>query len=178
MRVAGLALATCALVTCLTGAARAQTAPLPAAAGDRVRVSILVREPGAPGADSLAPLGIHSGDRVVGTLLALRAEALDLRVDDAERRIPRSVISQLEISQGTYSHKRRGALIGFLAGGIGGAVTGAIVGRGENFGETGGDPKKVFSVAFGIGGALVGAGLGALIGARIHTERWQTVPLE
>ena len=174
--------ALCAVVVMLGVAAqaRAQSDLASIAPGARVRVSILRQAPADATADPDAQsrLGLDSRSRIVGTLLALRSDAIAVRAGraaDGQIEIPLSRIAQLEVSDGRRSRAGRGAGIGLVAGGVGGYVTGRVVGRGENFGENPGDPKAVFGVALGIGGALVGAGLGALIGGRFHTEEWRTV---
>ena len=133
--------------------------------GDRVRVSILVPEPGVT--------GYKSGDRYVGTVLHVRKESLDLE----ERTIPWSYTSKLELSKGQHGNAGKGAVYGALIGLLAGVVTGATIGRDENAGETGGNLESEFGAGFGLAGLIVGAGVGALVGGASKTDDWHEVLL-
>jgi hypothetical protein len=128
----------------------------------------------APGARVRVTLE-RQGAPLVGTLLALPPEALELRVepDSTARTILRPDIARLEISGGMRSRSSRGAERGALIVGAIGALAGfafaAII-------PTRFDYRPVLPVVGLGGGALLGAGIGAIT-TRGRYERWETVPV-
>ena len=153
------------LLLLLPCAAMAQPAPDAIRAGDRVRVSILVPEPGVT--------GYRSGDRYTGTVLHVRKEALELE----ERTIPWSYATRLELSTGRHGNAGKGALYGALIGLLAGVVTGMTIGRDENAGESGGDLEGGLGAGFGLAGLVAGAGIGAIVGGSSKTDDWREIPV-
>jgi hypothetical protein len=150
-------LALALLLALLPGPALARTRvkaepPPVLAEGARVRVTLIARD----------------SSRVVGTLLALRPEALDVET----RTIPRLDIRKLEISRGMHSkagnYAGKAALVGLALGAYGGAKLGKDLGNER-------DDAVVLGVVGGLLGALVYGGFGALIGSGIQEERWVEV---
>jgi hypothetical protein len=150
--------------------ALALLAALPASGGRAQSVTGL--EPGARvrvAAEAVAP------KRMVGTLVRLDADSMQLRLSDVDElaRVPREAITKVEISRGRRS-RGRGALYGALAGLAVGAGAVLATPRCEEP-----DCWEIFSK--GEGAALVGglgAGLGALVGLAIPPgEKWESVPI-
>ena len=123
------------------------------------------------------PVGIGSGTRlrvrvdsgppIVGSVVRLTPDALELREDKSTRQIATANVSSLEVSRGrpvTSGHVARGALKGFLI--VGGTATLAILAS---------DPGWAFvgPLVFGPPGALGGG----LLAARKAPEQWQRLPL-
>jgi hypothetical protein len=134
--------------------------PVPLEDGARVRVTLLAR---------------HS-EPVVGLLLAIRPEALEVRPDSVTRTIPRVDIRKLEVSRGMKSGSGKGAKIGGIVGGVGGLAFGALLSY-VAINENEDDAVPVLVVGAGVAGCLGGTLLGALIGAPFRSERWRRTEL-
>ncbi len=159
-----------ALLLMITGEALAQGETTPVPIGARVRVSL--RTP-------LAPQSHLLRERIIGSLMNLEGD----RVIVSEKggpglSIPIESVRAFEVSRGRKSGAGRGAVIGLLSGAAGGIGAGLIVcGNGEcEYSSS--DYTPLVAGVLGIGGALFGAGVGALVGGRIHSDRWESIPLE
>lgn len=130
------------------------------AEGDRVRVTLLERP--------------H--ERVVGTLLAIRPEAIDLRPDSVTRTIARPDIDKLEVSRGIHSGSRDGVKYGAIVGGVTLGALGALASEINNSESSVKSNTVAVALAYTLAGAVVGGGLGALIGSAFHHERWERIP--
>lgn len=135
--------------------AHPQDQPLPPSAiavGTKVRI--------------VAPAAVDG--RVSGLVLGMDDKSLLIATDDARLSVPRSAITQIEVSTGKRRRALRGMLIGAGVGVVALAVTAGTACTSdcdEGWGEV---------VLLGAGmGALYGAGIGALI----KTDRWATAPL-
>ncbi len=110
---------------------------------------------------------MDSGPPIIGSVLRLTPDALELREANSTRQIATASVSSVEVSGGrpvTSGRVARGALKGFLI--IGGAATLAILAS---------DPGWAFvgPLLFGPPGALGGG----FLAARNAPELWQPVPL-
>jgi hypothetical protein len=126
----------------------------PLTTGARVRVT--VRETGG-------------GERVhVGALRSFDSSVLALGTDAGAHYIslPRSFITRVEISRGSRSQARLGALLGGVLGLTGIVLADSVCGQDCNSPKSG-----VIAAAVG-GGVLVGAGVGAMM----HREQWESLP--
>jgi hypothetical protein len=144
-------------------------APDPAVvdAGSRVRIA--------------AP--VFGKNRQVGTVVSVTRDTLVLRHGSATayRSLATSDITALEVSNGTYTRKAKGALWGLLIGAGSGAVIGYATYKepkcndagmfGCGFDILGPDSKQSNAVIGAILGGMVGPIAGALWGMR-HTDRW------
>jgi hypothetical protein len=110
---------------------------------------------------------VDSAPAIVGSVVRLTPEALELREKQSTRQIATASLSSVEVSRGrpvTSGHVARGALKGFLL--LGGTATLVILAS---------DPGWAFvgPILFGPPGALGGG----LLAARKAPELWQRVPL-
>jgi len=108
----------------------------------------------------------------VGTVSALSADSLELRLDGADSvaQLPYRAITQLDVSGGRHRHTLQGAGIGVLVGVTAGVISGFA---------SGDDPPGWFSFTAEdkavIGGTVlgvVGLAVGAVVGGNHVTERW------
>lgn len=140
----------------------AQSAPAPywaPATGSRVRVTSIA-------------LG---GDRETGSLISARTDSLTFRPTGLDNSIALSTsnITRLEVSEGTQTHKAKGALIGFVVvGGLAAAITAASWEPTNDFDFGRGGDAAMVGVPLGLVGALIGTVIGAH-----HTESWTSVPI-
>jgi hypothetical protein len=129
-----------------------QTSPL--TTGTRVRVT--VRD--------------DTGQRVhVGPLRTFDSSVLSLSTADAGAHyvsVPRSSITRIEVSRGTRSRWRSGALLGGVLGLA--AIALVDVGCSQDC-----NSPKGGAIAAAVGGGLV---VGAGVGALMRTERWESQP--
>ena len=138
------------LCTFALPAAGQQPDPIGIAPGTRLRVSV------------------DSGPPIVGSVVILTPDAVDLRESGAStRHLSTARVTSLEISRGrpvTSGRVARGALNGFLI--VGGAATLLILV---------GDPGYAFvgPLVFGPPGALAGG----LLAARKPSEQWERIPV-
>jgi hypothetical protein len=115
-------------------------------------------------------------DRHVGTLTALTAQAVTLRVEDMATAVPLDSVTRLEVSRGRKSHLLEGIGIGFLAGAGLGALVGAAVDCTQLLGTT---SNQASCTGLGAAaGAASGLLIGAAVGALNKTDRWEEVPLD
>jgi hypothetical protein len=110
---------------------------------------------------------VDSGPPIVGSVVRLSPEALELRENTSTRQLTTASLTSVEVSRGrpvTSGHVARGALKGFLI--VGGAATLVILAS---------DPGWAFvgPLLFGPPGALGGG----FLAARKAPELWQRVPL-
>jgi hypothetical protein len=143
----------CVFVNSATGATALVT-------GDRVRVTLIAREP----------------QPVIGSVLELPKDELVLvaEPDSSRRAIPLAAIEKLEVSRGRQSSALKGAAWGALIFAIPGAVLGASAGGVED--ETAAETSIAGAAAAGFAvGAVIGAGVGALLGSFGHHEKWKEV---
>ena len=153
-----------------------------------------------PGFSQLAPADsvavVDAGSRVriaapvfgnkkqVGTVVSVTRDTLVLRQGAATstRSLATSDITALEVSNGTYTRKAKGAMWGLLIGAGAGAAIGYVSYKepkcsdpqnifGCNFTILGPDSKGSNAVIGAILGGIVGPVAGALWGMR-RTERW------
>lgn len=96
--------------------------------------------------------------------------ALDGPDTSATRGVAWESLNSLERSEGQGSHWRRGALYGGVVGLVAMSTVIGIDDSGSNW--DGGA-----AVAGILGGAVGGAAIGAGIGALIHSEHWESLPL-
>jgi hypothetical protein len=146
------------LLAMFAGAAGAQTL----AEGARVRLTLL--EP--------------PQKRVVGSLLAIRPDAVEIRPDSLSRTIARANIDRLEISRGIKSGSGKGAKYGAIFGGVILGSLGIFAAAVANSESSEHVSPVAAGAAYGLAGAVVGGGLGALIASGSHYEKWEQVPLE
>ncbi len=159
-RILSTALAVLALGAPLRTAA--QQTPQP---GQRVRISL---------ADD---------DRVTGTLVRLPSDSLVLETADATRAYPRSAITQLELSRGSRSHWKTGAVVGAVTGAVatflvlnsGSPSSTNICDSEHNQDAIGKGPCLALA---GLAGGLGGALLGGVVGSLLHGEAWAPASLE
>lgn len=125
-----------------------------------------------------------AGDgRVAGTLIGLPSDSLVLETADETHTYARSAITQLEVSRGSGSHWKAGALIGAATGSV---ATFAVLNSDNspsnnmcdsehNQDAIGMGPCLAFA---GLAGGLGGALLGGVVGSLLHTEAWAPASLE
>lgn len=154
-------------------AVTAQEEPTTLEAGMRARFSRPC-EPDHP--------GIEGCGRVEGTVASVTADSVVLHVGERRDRLamPRSSVTQLEVSSGHGSRLQAGAITGVLVG----ALAGGLVGAANYDPPCPVDQWYCFDPWPGrgfMGGALVGglAGglVGGVIGALIKVERWEPARL-
>ena len=154
------------LVTPVAGIAQlSQPDVIPVVAGSRVRIA--------------AP--VFGSEKRVGTVVSLTRDTLVLRqgANTAFQPVATSMITGLEVSNGTHTRKAKGALWGLLIGAGGGAVLGYALYkeprcRNEGFAclDLIGPDSKATNAAFSaVGGGLLGTLAGTLFGM-IATETW------
>lgn len=126
-----------------------------------------------------------AGDgRVTGTVTALSSADLVLESDGSTRTIPRTDVSLLEVSQGTRSHWKTGAVVGGVVGAVG---TFLVLNSGSSSSSTNMCDSEHNQDAIGMGPCLLLAGLGGgvggalvggVVGSLIRGDRWvvATVP--
>jgi hypothetical protein len=149
-----------AVIVLAPGLAVAQTSGIPAwpvAEGARVRVSspVLGNEPR------------------VGVVVSATRDTLSFRAErqPAYTSLRTSDISQLEVSEGTRSHRLIDGLVGFAAGAVaGGFIGAATVKKGNGIARA-----DAAIIGTGVGG-LLGAVAGALVIGR-SVDRWVPVAL-
>src|SRR4051812_29593650 len=133
----------------------------PVASGSRVRI--------------LSP--VLGDQKTTGTLVSGNRESILFQARSLETPQPLGVsaITQMDVLQGTHSHKLKGAGLGFLIGGLGTAAIAAATWKKPkecfmcmDFGR-GGD--AAFAGAFG---GAIGAVVGLLVGSH-QTETWMPV---
>ena len=151
---------------------------LPIRPGDRVRVSLLEREPATE--PLFLATGLEPGGRLTGRFVF--ADTSGVAIDDEQgfaRTIPNPLVARLEVSGGRKGNAGRGALIGLAAGAVAGLVMGNYLANTEDFGEAEENGKATVRLGMFLGGVLVGTGVGAIVGGSIHNERWHRgVPFE
>jgi len=131
-----------------------------------------------------APVSIGPGQRVrlqtrsssswvIGTILAVDADSLHLRLSDttSQLSVKRRAITRLEISHGMKSNAGRGARTGLLIGAAVGVLAGVAPDDQSYFTA----PQRALLLGVGFGG--LGALLGSIIGGRSLHERWDRVSL-
>lgn len=125
-----------------------------------------------------------AGDgRVTGTLAALSADDLVLAAGGETRTIPRADVARLEVSQGSYSRWKTGAVVGAAVGAVGtflvlnsgSPASTNICDSGNNQDAIGMGPCLALA---GFGGGLGGALVGGVVGSLIRSERWGPASLE
>jgi hypothetical protein len=145
------------LAPVLAGAQAPGIPAWPVAEGARVRVSspVLGNEPR------------------VGVVISANRDTLSFRAErqSAYTSLRTSDIRQLEVSQGTRSHRFVGGLVGFSLGAVAGGFIGAATGsKGDGFARAG-----AAAIGAGVGG-LLGAVAGSLVIGRT-VDTWVPVPL-
>lgn len=162
------AVAATVLSSVAPNAACAQDGPAPSgetalAPGTRVRVTVLGPRAG--------------GVRLVGTVVALRADTLVARFDDgAPTAVARGEMLRLEVSRGMRRRTGQGAALGALGGALIGAVWGASSDEdcrpsNEPCIDVYGTGTTAFLGAAVVGGA--GALVGAVVGSQARREAWR-----
>jgi len=119
----------------------------------------------------------YIGGRVVGKLMGLRNDSLQLHVHKRDFFIPLRRIAKLEVARGKKRNAKKGSIIGALGGGLGLGLIGAIDVSGEQGEWSDPTPGEAFVGGFFIG-SLFGGLTGAIIGSGIESTRWVKVPLE
>ena len=126
---------------------------------------------------------VFGNKKQVGTVVSVTRDTLVLRQGAATstRSLATSDITALEVANGTYTRKAKGALWGLLIGAGAGAAIGYVSYKepkcsdpsifGCNFSILGPDSKGSNAVFGAITGAILGPIAGALWGMR-HTDRW------
>jgi hypothetical protein len=146
---------------------------------------ILVGGEAATGqSDSAPPIGQRVRMRCVvsphcfvhGTLVAIRADSVELTVSGAKQTWALSDFDRVHRSVGQRRHARMGLLGGAFVGVLGGAIGGLA---------SGDDTPCAFcldrlsagekALGFGLGVGLIGAIVGAVLGALAVTENWEDV---
>ena len=135
-----------------------------------------------------APVSLGPGQRVrlqtgsssswvIGTILAVDADSLHLRLSDTtgQLSVKRGAITRLEISHGMKSSAGSGARTGLLIGAAVGALAGVISGDNQSGWFDFTTPEKALLMGVGFGG--VGALLGSIVGGSSVHERWERVSL-
>jgi hypothetical protein len=154
---------------------------LAATAGDGMAQGAVRVFPGTRVRVSLRATTTHlTRDRIIGSLVSVQSDTLVVseHAGRADLVLPTEAIASLEVSRGRKSAAGKGAVIGLVSGAAGGVATGLIACGGGNCAESGlGDVTALLSAALGLGGGLTGAGIGALVGGRIHSDRWEKVPV-
>ena len=115
--------------------------------------------------------------RIVGKLMGLRNDSLQVHTYKQDFFIPLCRITKLEVALGKKSNTEKGLIIGALVGGIGLAIILAIAvsdKQDEWFMPT---PSEAFRAGF-LFGSLLGGLAGAIIGSGIESTRWVKVPLK
>ncbi len=115
--------------------------------------------------------------RVVGTVIAAKADTLFLKVDNQPEplimSVPFASLRKLEVSRGKKSKIGSGAGVGFLIGAIAGAAIGYIADEeGNDF------PPEHAALLVAGPGAILGILIGAGIGSSMRGDRWVEVPLK
>jgi hypothetical protein len=124
---------------------------------------------------------VFGDKRHVGTVVSVTRDTLVVRqgANTATRSVATSDITALEVSNGTYTRKGKGAIWGLLLG----AGTGAVLGytmykapdcQNQGFGclqLIGPDSKGSNAAWSAVGGGIVGALVGTLFGMR-STDNW------
>jgi hypothetical protein len=171
MRSLTLCLALFAITARAPGAALHAQWSMPAAVGQRIRVTTQTQ---------------HGRRRYVGRVIAVKGDSLALQanVPDSIRAVAISQMTKLEVSGGRHTNGWRGMGYGLVIGAGAGAIYGAATwreGRGSSsfFGQSA-DYRPAEGVSPG-GGAILGGVLGLTVGGiygRLHqTERWVRRPL-
>jgi len=123
---------------------------------------------------------VSGAERVTGTITALTPEAVSLDIDGTGRTFPRSSLTAVELSTGIGSYWKIGAAVGGVVGAVG---TFVALNRGDSTNPCDSDANQDamgmgacvgIAALGGVGGALVGGFVGSLV----HSERWETVPLD
>ena len=143
--------------------------------GARLRVTFPC-EPGPPPATGAPDRACVQEGRVV----SVEGQTITLATASSTRDYPVSGMSRIEVSRGSRSRWRAGAVTGFLVGAGG---TFALLNRGDS---TNPCDSSANQDAMGMGacvglaalGGAAGAGVGALIGKLIRTEDWQRIPAD
>ena len=117
----------------------------------------------------------YIGGRVVGKLMGLRNDSLQLHVHKQDFFIPLRRIAKLEVARGKKRNAKKGFIIGALGGGLGLGVIGTVDASNEQ--GLGPSPGEAFVGGF-FAGSLFGGLTGAIIGSGIESTRWVKVPLE
>jgi hypothetical protein len=122
-------------------------------------------------------------ERHVGTLSALTAQIVTLRMEDTatEFTVPLDSVIKLEVHRGQRRHAGRGALIGSIVGVTTGVIVGAVVASAPATCEDLGWSEPCGAQLALAGGLFLGASgalVGTVVGALIRTDRWQEVPLD
>ncbi len=155
---------------------------LAATAGDGLAQETGAVSPGARVRVSLRATTTYlTRDRIVGSLVSLRRDTVVVseHAGRADLALPIESIRLFEVSRGRTSGAKKGALIGLVSGAAGGIAAGLIVCAGGNCNNSGtGDLTRLVSTVLGVGGGLAGAGIGSLVGGRIHSDRWERVPIK
>lgn len=121
--------------------------------------------------------------RLAGGLAGLSSDELVLQMGVTTRTLARSSIARLEVSRGTRSRWKAGALVGAAVGAVG---TFAVLNSGSSTSTNMCDSEHNQDAAgmgtclavAGVGGGLGGGLLGGLVGSLLHTERWEEVGME
>jgi len=119
----------------------------------------------------------YLGGRIVGKLMGLRNDSLQLHIHKRDFFILLRRIAKLEVARGKKRNTGKGALIGGFSGGLGLGITFAIAASGEQEGWFIITPEQAFVGGFFVG-SLFGGLTGAIIGSGIESTRWVKVPLE
>ena len=161
------ALWVCALLLMTTGEGMAAV-PL----GARVRVSLRPAQPGEA--------TYFLRQRIIGSLVNLERDKVIISEKQGSPglSIPIESVMSFEVSRGRKSGAGKGAVIGLLSGAAGGVGAALVVCGGGDCVESSTDYTVFVAGVLGLGGALFGTGVGALVGGRIHSDRWEGVPLE
>ncbi len=119
----------------------------------------------------------YIGGRVVGKLMGIRNDSLQLHVYKRKLFIPLYQIVKLEVARGEKRNAKKGFVIGALGGGLGLGTIAAIGASGEQDGWFVLTPGQAFVSGF-LGGSLIGGLTGAIIGSGIESTRWVKIRLE
>jgi hypothetical protein len=147
-------LATLAVLTSGSLAMAQESADL--APGARIRVT-------APGAGRV---------QVVGNILTLDEKAITIVNDGQPVKVPRELITRLEVSWGRKRHVLPALLIGAAVGGLLGAASPLC--SSDLYGQTTCLSRGEL-IGYGIAG---GAGTGAIVGAFVKSDKWVELPVD
>ena len=169
MRISTPYLAALALATVFPAGALHSQTRVPAAVGERVRITT---------PEQRGPF------RVVGRVTSVQGDSITLFSDgtDGSRPIAAVRITRLEVSAGTETHARDGMLYGSMIGAGGGALIGLASYKKPKcdvmsfFGCP--DPGRGGEALIGaLVGGVLGVAVGGVYGAMHRTERWIDRPL-
>jgi hypothetical protein len=135
----------------------AQAAPIAPAPGARVRVQ-------------------QGPETLIGVLASSDSARLVIVTDDSDTvTVPHGSIKSVDVSTGTRSHARKGALIGLSMGFVTGIVLGMATPAPQPILGGSAAPSDDWTAGIGVTGAVLGAGVGAIVGAITRSDKWAPV---